>query len=220
MPHAPPGPDKLAESSALLRAALRREKIAAREALPADRHRHLSQEIEAHLADLLLRCPLQVLGFCWPFRAEFDCRPLVERLLATGACACLPLVSAADAALTFRAWAPDSEMQVDRYGIHYPKTGENLTPDVLLLPVNAFDSAGYRLGYGAGYFDRTLAQWAAQGVHPLTIGTGFELARVASIQPARHDVPLDAVVTEAGLTTFSPRIMAISGIDRGQRNNY
>lgn len=220
MPYPPPGPNKPAESSALLRAALRREKIAAREALPADRHHHLSRDIEAHLTDLLQRCPLQVLGFCWPFRAEFDCRPVVERLLAAGTRACLPLVSALDAALTFRAWVPDSEMQVDRYGICYPATGESLTPDVLLLPVNAFDSAGYRLGYGAGYFDRTLTQWAAQGVHPLTIGTGFELARVDSIHPAAHDVPLDAVVTEAGLTPFSARIMAIRGIDRGQRNNY
>ena len=97
-------------------------------------------------------------------------------------------------------------MLPDRYGIPYPVSGQILFPDVLLLPVNAFDAAGYRLGYGAGYFDRTLAQLAAQKRRPLAIGVGFELARVDSIHPAAHDVPLDAVVTEGGIDVFSARV--------------
>ncbi|MDD5175132.1 MAG: 5-formyltetrahydrofolate cyclo-ligase [Sterolibacterium sp.] len=211
MPQPPLQSDKLAESSALLgadavdRPALRRAKIAAREALPPAQHRNLSQAIDTHLANLLQRCQPRVLGFCWPFRAEFDCRPLVIRLLETGVRACLPLAETAETSLKFRAWRKDSEMLIDRYGIHFPAAGELLTPDVLLMPVNAFDNAGFRLGYGAGYFDRTLAELAANGLHPLAIGVGFELARVASINPAAHDIPLDAVVTENGATAFSTR---------------
>lgn len=188
------------------RSALRREKIAAREALPPDQQRRFSQAIEVHLAQLLQRCQPRILGFCWPFRAEFDCRPLVEKLLDAGTRCCLPLVSGPEAPLNFRAWRPDSEMLIDRYGIHYPAAGELLIPDVLLMPVNAFDSVGYRLGYGAGYFDRTLAALSTQAKLPLAIGVGFELARVASICPAAHDIPLDAVVTEAGVTLYSARV--------------
>ncbi|MBI3524515.1 MAG: 5-formyltetrahydrofolate cyclo-ligase [Betaproteobacteria bacterium] len=213
--HAHPNlqPEKPVNSSAIdldgaeRSSALRRDKIAAREALAPDLHRRLSLAIETHLTLLLQRCQPRVLGFCWPFRAEFDCRALAARLVNEGVRACLPQVISADAALEFRAWRPDSEMLVDRYGIHYPAAGETLTPDVLLLPVNAFDAAGYRLGYGAGYFDRTLAQLAGRGQCPLTIGVGFELARVESIHPAAHDIPLDAVVTETRTTQFSTRLL-------------
>lgn len=185
---------------------MRREKIAAREALPPDEHRRLSIAIEGHLASLLQSCQPRMLGFCWPIRAEFDCRPLVARLIAAGGRACVPRVAAPETALKFCAWRPDSQMLVDRYGIHYPANGETVTPDVLLMPVNAFDAAGYRLGYGGGYFDRTLAELAALARQPLAIGVGFELARVASIFPAPHDMPLDAVVTEAGIVSISARL--------------
>jgi len=188
------------------RSALRREKIAAREALPAGEHQRLSNSIEAHLSVLLQSRQPRRLGFCWPFRSEFDCRPLVSRLIASGVEACLPRVMAPDAVLTFCAWQPDSKMLIDHYGIHYPASCALLTPDVLLMPVNAFDAAGYRLGYGGGYFDRTLAAFAALSMQPVTIGVGFELARVASIFPAMHDIPVDAVVTEAGVELFSSRM--------------
>lgn len=190
-----------------LRTAMRRQKIAAREALPPSEHQRLSAAIEAHLIQLLERCMPHILGFCWPFRAEFDCRPLAVRLLNQGVRCCLPLVTAPDAALTFHAWQPQSEMLTDRYGIQYPANGDLLVPDVLLMPVNAFDEAGYRLGYGAGYFDRTLAELAPP---PLAIGIGFELARVVSIHPAEHDMPLDAMVTEAGVQIFSERLRAMA----------
>jgi 5,10-methenyltetrahydrofolate synthetase len=87
-------------------------------------------------------------------------------------------------------------MVEDRYGIHIPAQGESLRPDAILMPLNAFDAAGYRLGYGGGYFDRTLAVLEPR---PLAIGVGFELARVASIRPQAHDLRMDAIVTEAGV---------------------
>jgi 5,10-methenyltetrahydrofolate synthetase len=87
-------------------------------------------------------------------------------------------------------------MTVDPYGIPIPATPPAPPPDVLLIPLVAFDAAGYRLGYGGGYFDRTLA---ALDPRPLSVGVGFELARVADLQPAPHDIPLDRIVTEAGV---------------------
>ena len=183
------------------RAALRRNMIAQREALaPAD-HAQRSEALAAHLAKLLLRLRPAVLGFCWPIRGEFDCRPLFALLAGTRTC--LPMVVAPDAAMDFREWRPDSAMLIDRYGIHYPAAGAALHPEILLMPVNAFDRKGFRLGYGGGYFDRTLA---ALHPRPLAVGLGFELARVDTTQPGPYDIALDAVITEAGLELFSGRI--------------
>lgn len=196
--------DSLAAAVVAHRAELRRARVAARLALPAETHQQLSALLESHLEHLLLACAPRIVGFCWPYRAEFDSRPLLMRRLAEDAALrlCLPVVGARDQPMAFRAWQADSVMQDDRYGIPCPVAGELLRPDLLLIPVNVFDAQGYRLGYGAGHFDRTLA---ALSPMPLVIGLGFELARVDSIAPQAHDVPLDAVVTEAGVQVFSTR---------------
>jgi 5-formyltetrahydrofolate cyclo-ligase len=184
-----------AEPLRAYRAGLRSRLVAAREALPAAEHARLSREIERHLGALLEALQPAVPGFCWPFRAEFDARPLVTRLLDRGLRACLPVVVDNGLPLEFREWTPRSEMIEDRYGIHIPAQGEPLRPDAILMPLNAFDAAGYRLGYGGGYFDRSLAALAPR---PKAIGVGFELARVSSIRPQPHDLPMDFIVTEAG----------------------
>ena len=145
-------------------------------------------------------------AFCWPVKNEADLRPLLEAWMAEGKggfSALLPVVVEENAPLAFRTWTAETKLENDRYGIPTPASGEFVTPEALLLPVNAFDAAGYRIGYGGGYFDRTLAALKAQGAQLLCIGIGFELARVDSIHPAAHDVPLDAMVTEAGV--FLPR---------------
>jgi len=105
------------------------------------------------------------------------------------------VVVAAKEALRFREWTPDTRLEPDRYGIPTPTAGEWLTPDLILLPLNGFDGAGYRLGYGGGYFDRTLA---ALSPRPLAVGVGFEINRIASIRPAAHDQRLDWIITESG----------------------
>lgn len=175
---------------------LRSRLIAAREALPADIHAQLSRKMERHLGELLDALNPAVLAFCWPFRAEFDARALVSGRLPGGLRACLPVVMDNDSPLEFREWAPQSEMVEDRYGIHIPARGESLRPDAILMPLNAFDAAGYRLGYGGGYFDRSLA---ALDPPPRAVGIGFELARVDSIRPQAYDLPMDFIVTEAGI---------------------
>jgi 5-formyltetrahydrofolate cyclo-ligase len=178
------------------RNALRSRLIAAREALPADIHAQLSRKVERHLGALVDALNPAVLAFCWPFRGEFDARALVSGRLPGGLRACLPVVMDNDSPLEFREWTPQSEMIEDRYGIHIPARGEALRPDAILMPLNGFDEAGYRLGYGGGYFDRSLASAEPR---PRAIGVGFELARVSSIRPQAHDLPMACIVTEAGV---------------------
>lgn len=183
-----------------LRRALRREMLARREAIPELEHQRLSLAICTHLDRLLPKPKGLTLGFCWPIRKEADPMGAVMSWRAQGGGTVLPVVVDADQALAFRDWNPDTPMETDRYGIPSPATGEWRQPDVLLIPVNAFDPSGFRLGYGGGFFDRTLAQLVPK---PLCIGLGFECNRVDSIAPEQHDQPLDWIVTEAG--AFNPQ---------------
>lgn len=200
-----PSAENAAQTTAV-RAALRREKIAARMALAQEAHAAHSARIETALAGLLdtLRAVppaptfRQTLGFCWPHQGEFDARPLVERLLARGWSACLPVVVAEGEPLAFRPWTPALPLAPDRYGIPTPTAGDFVTPDVLLIPLVAVDARNYRIGYGGGFFDRTLAALAARGRRATSIGVGFDFARVADTLPGPHDIPLDFVVTESG----------------------
>lgn len=196
MPASTPSSEHTADSS-VLRATLRREKLALRMAQDKETRIARSAQIEAHLAALLLPLPPQTISFCAPVRGEFDPSSLVALLIEHGWTAAMPIVDAADSAMCFRAWTPLSAMSVDRHGIPIPASGPDIVPDIVLLPLLAFDAQGFRLGYGGGYFDRTLAAMVPQ---PLSIGVGFELARVADILPQMHDIPLDAIVTEAGVT--------------------
>jgi 5,10-methenyltetrahydrofolate synthetase len=131
-----------------------------------------------------------------PVRGEIDCRPLIDQLLDRGWSACQPVVVASEAPMIFRPWTPDAPMTKDQYGIPIPLSGDPVRPDVVLLPLVAFDAGNTRLGYGGGYFDRTLAVLAPR---PMTVGIGYELSRVDSILPGEHDLPLDAIVTELGV---------------------
>lgn len=180
----------------VFRAELRREKLAARMALDPAAHAALSARLGQHLAALLAPLAPQTLAFCAPVRGEFDARPLATGLIRQGWRAAMPVVETVDAPMIFRAWTPSSAMGADRYGIPIPTHGAELVPDIVLLPLVAFDAQGFRLGYGGGYFDRTLA---AMVPRPRAIGVGFELGRVPDIRPQPHDVGLDAVVTEAGV---------------------
>lgn len=191
------------------RRALRQALLARRLALPVEEWSQLSGRIRAHLQAGFPELAGMTLGFCWPYRQEPDLRPLIAHWLVAarpGFTAVLPVVIDDTAALAFRAWAPATPMRIDRYGIPTPATGEYLTPAALLIPANGFDAAGFRLGYGGGYFDRTLATLHPR---PLAIGIAFELARLSSVRPRPHDQPLDAVVTEAGV--FRPETVAGQG---------
>lgn len=179
------------------RQAIRRELIARREALLPEERQRLSQRIGAHLLALLERLNPASLGFCWPYRGEAELLPAVTAWLEAdaGRIAALPVVPDRPGPLEFRAWRPDSQMLADRFGIPYPPEGETLHPALLLVPVNGFDARGFRIGYGGGFFDRTLA---ALHPAPVTVGVGFELARLERVENEPHDKPLDWIVTELG----------------------
>lgn len=145
--------------------------------------------LEAHFADL----GRGVVAFCWPIRNEFDARHLVARLRARGASSALPVVVAPRQPLVFRAWHPGVRLAIGALDIPYPSEGLPVVPDTVLLPMNGFDRAGYRLGYGAGFFDRTLA---ALAVKPRVIGIAYAFAELPTIHPQPHDIPMDFVVTE------------------------
>lgn len=178
-----------------IRRALRERACAERLALPDERRATLTEQLEAHLDGLVTRLAPRVLAFCWPYRAEPDLRAWMCRWLAGGhpRVAALPVVLAKATPMVFRRWTPGMEMIFDRHGIPHPPDGEAIVPDAVLVPCNAFDAAGYRLGYGGGYFDRTLAL-----IDLIAVGVGFELGRAETVYPQRHDRPMQWIVTEAG----------------------
>jgi 5,10-methenyltetrahydrofolate synthetase len=181
------------EDNTAWRRALRREMVARRAALSEAAHDGLSARIVEHL---LAALPVpRVVAFCWPIKHEPDVRAVVGLWTTLGAQAALPVVVAEDAPLAFRPWTEATPLAADRYGIPTPVAGDFVLPDLILLPLNGFDGAGYRLGYGGGFFDRTLA---ALSPRPLAVGVGFEINRLDSIRPESHDQRLDWIVTEAG----------------------
>ena len=191
------------DANGALRRQLRRERLALRETLGADEHARLSAAVRTQVATAFPELAAQRVGFCWPQRNEPELRPLIESWLAAAApgfAALLPVVIERDTALGFRHWAPGTPLALDAHGIPCPASGDFAIPEAVLIPVNVFDAAGYRLGYGGGYFDRTLAAFRPR---PLAIGVGFELARAASVFPQPHDVRLDAIVTEAAVMRFT-----------------
>jgi 5,10-methenyltetrahydrofolate synthetase len=178
------------------RSVLRRQCLATRMALTADAHAAASRSILAHLETFLMPRSPGIIAFCAPIRAEVDCQPLIEKLLAAGWQAAMPAVIAPASPMLFRPWSPATAMTADPHGIPIPDTTVAVIPSVVLLPVLAFDRAGYRLGYGGGYFDRTLV---ALHPRPLSVGVGFHQSSVDTLSPTPHDVPLDVAVTEQGL---------------------
>ncbi|MBS0347952.1 MAG: 5-formyltetrahydrofolate cyclo-ligase [Proteobacteria bacterium] len=196
----PPLPRPGADSDrtiAAVRQNLRKTRIAAREGLPDAERAALTRRIEAHLDALLARLAPRSVAFCWPWRGEVDLVPWAQRWLAADAQRqmALPVVRTPGQPMVFLRWHPEAPMETDHHDIPVPAGTEIVQPELILVPLNVFDAAGYRLGYGGGYFDRTLA---ALQPAPLCVGVAFELARADSTYPQPHDQPMDWIVTEAG----------------------
>jgi 5-formyltetrahydrofolate cyclo-ligase len=180
------------------RSELRARLIAHRLGTSAEERSRWGAGIDAHLEQLLPDVADQIIAFCWPYQAEYDARALMLRFLARGARAALPVVVAPRSPMVFRQWTPETKMVAGVYDIPVPVDSAEVTPDVVLVALAGFDEQGYRLGYGGGFFDRTLAVIDPK---PIIIGVGFELARVPTIHPQWHDIPMDHVVTETGVRT-------------------
>ena len=178
------------------RRAERERLIAWRMALPPAVRREAGERIAASVCEILAGRP-GVLGIYWPFRAEFDPRPLVDSLVAEGRAVALPVVIDKKGPLEYRAWAPGDPLVAGVWDIPIPERRDIVTPSAVLAPLVGFDAAGYRLGYGGGYFDRTLGSLDPR---PLAIGVGFAAQRIETIHPQSFDIPMDWIVTEAGAT--------------------
>lgn len=150
--------------------------------------------------------PAPIVAAYWPIGDEPDLRPLLARWAHAGVRIALPVVAQRAAPLVFHAWLPDAAMRTGDYGIPEPSDNVVLTPTVILAPALGFTDDAYRVGYGGGYYDRTLAALRASGATPVAIGIAYANARLGPDEhrPAPHDARLDAVLTDAGWIPAAP----------------
>lgn len=178
------------------RRAERKRQLERRLALDTDlRHRYAAtigrnlEEAIGGVAGLTISC-------YWPVRAEPDLRPFMDRVTQSGGRCALPMVTESGRPLVFRSWERGERLERGLWNIPVPAGGCDVVPDVVIAPVVAFDTACFRLGYGGGYFDRTLTEFTE---NRRVFGVGYAMAEVATIFPQLHDIPMDAVVTESGI---------------------
>jgi len=146
--------------------------------------------------------PTDIVAAYWPIREELDVKPLLTRLMDSFQPVCLPVVVGAEEPLDMRLWEQGAPLYPSGFGTLAPsEMAPRVDPDVVIVPLLAFDATGTRLGYGGGYYDRTLARMKKR---PRLIGFAFAGQELASIPREPHDLPLDAVVTETGIRHFAP----------------
>ena len=183
------------------RRAERKRLAGLREGLGQTGRAQASSFICGHLAPFLASRGVgrgTVLAGTWPIRGEPDLRPLLSDLHGAGVTIALPVVKIRAAPLVFRRWTPGMRMVRGDWNIPVPPPeADALVPDVTLAPCLGWDGDCYRLGWGGGYFDRSLAALAPR---PLAIGIALAAARLPTIYPQPHDIPLDLIVTEDGLS--------------------
>lgn len=167
------------------------ELLSRRLAIPPREKRTVRLTVYERLRERFPELRYASIGFYWPFKGEIDLRHLIGDFLALGAEAALPVVVEKKQPLEFWSWNPRMKMRRGIWNIPIPHERNPVRPTALLVPLVGFDTAGYRLGYGGGYYDRTLAHLARK---PLTIGIGYELGRLETIYPQSHDTPMDAIV--------------------------
>jgi len=182
--------------------------IAARERLDAATLELFRRRIDAHLERSFPGLAAAKLAIYWPIRGEYDARPLAQILRKRGAVTALPVVVGARQPLVFREWHPDVALATGPLGISYPVGSDPVVPTAVLVPMLGWDEAGYRLGYGAGFFDRTLASLTPK---PAVIGVSYELGKLKTIHPQSWDIPMDWVVTERGVCRRDPEGLVFLG---------
>ncbi len=168
--------------------------ISARLAVDSQLRIEHAEAIARHLGEWIDRAPDLVLGAYWPFRGEPNLHPWLEEFRRRGGRTALPVVKAKGAPLVYRLWAQGARMSRGVWNIPIPADGEEVVPDMMLAPLVGFDRAGYRLGYGGGFFDRTLAAFSHR---PKVIGVGYDDAAIETIYPQWHDIPMDLIITES-----------------------
>ena len=190
----------MAEASATEKSRLRTEAIARRDALPADRRQAAAEAIAAQPFPLPVRAGTIVSGFM-PLKSEVNPLPLMRKLTEQGARLALPVITGRGQPLVMREWTWGEPLVAGIWGIREPQPqARAVDPDIVLAPLLAFDRTGHRLGYGGGFYDRTLAMWRHDGAGPLiAIGVGLEAQRRPSLPREPFDARLDWLLTEEGL---------------------
>lgn len=185
-----------------MKAALRLDRLAKRDAIPAEQRIEKSLAIAEHAGDEIEFEPGTVISGFFPIRSEMDVRPLMARLRGRGARLGLPVIVSKQQ-IVFRELVPDGELVDTGFGTFGPgPEAQEVDPDIMLVPLSAFDATGHRIGYGAGLYDRAIDQIRKKGLNPRLIGIAFDLQEVAHVPAEPHDVSLDAILTESGLRHF------------------
>jgi 5-formyltetrahydrofolate cyclo-ligase len=180
------------------RKATRTELLSRRLAVPLRERQARAERAKAQLGAAVDLNAHRSVGWYWPIRGEMDVRDLAARHVEAGGVAALPVVVAKNSPVEFWRWQPGMEMRRGFWDIPVPAVREIVVPDLLVVPLVGFDSAGFRLGYGGGYYDRTLAGLTPR---PFRVGLGYALGRLVTIHPQPHDVPMSLIVTEEGRVT-------------------
>ena len=184
------------------KAQLRKERLAARDALPPDLRIEKSLAIAEHGAEAVAMTPGAIVSGFLPIRSEADIRPLLSALRARGARVCVPVILD-KITIVFRELLPDAPLVAMGFGTFGPgPDAAVLDPDIMLVPLSAFDAEGQRIGYGGGYYDRAIDQLHKKGRSPALIGIAFDCQEVASVPTEPHDIRLNAVLTESGFRRF------------------
>ena len=197
-----------AQSLKSWRKAQRERLIAERLAIPEATIAAWRQRMDAYIERSFPGLAQSRVAFCWPIKKEYDARHIARTLRGLGALTALPAVVAPKTPLVFREWHPGVELAKGALDIPYPVGSREIVPQAVLLPMNGWDPKGYRLGYGAGFFDRTLASLAQR---PVVIGVTYEQARLDTIHPQPWDIPVDYLVTERGVYRRDPEGLAFLG---------
>jgi 5-formyltetrahydrofolate cyclo-ligase len=181
--------------------ALRATALAARDALPTAERRRAAQSIAMRRFPVPLGEGTVVAGYA-PIRSECDPVPLMRSLAAKGAQLALPVIHMKDKELSFAEWRQGEQLVAGPFGILQPRVGAvSLEPDIVLVPLVAFDRRCHRIGYGAGYYDRTLADLRKRKV-VIAVGIAFAVQEVEAVPPGEHDERLDLVLTERETVDF------------------
>jgi 5,10-methenyltetrahydrofolate synthetase len=171
----------------------RQRLIDERLALDADDRQVRSGRIASLLDVTISKYRGRIVGTYWPFRGEPDLRNWGIKVIERGGRIALPVVIQKGWPLEYRIWAPGDPLERGVWNILVPSRGPAVQPDIVIAPVVGFDEANYRLGYGGGFFDRTLAIMPKK---PLIIGVGYRQSRIPTIYPQSHDIAMDVVVTD------------------------
>jgi 5-formyltetrahydrofolate cyclo-ligase len=188
------------------KSSLRQQMLARRLALPAIEAARLAQATLRHFNDHpILSEADNVAGYA-AMRQEMDVFPILAALTVSGRRTALSRVAGRDAPLSFHRWQAGEVLINHPLGMKEPAPdAPRVTPALVLVPLLAFDRAGYRLGYGGGYYDRTIAALRQAPIPPLIIGVGYDFQEVAALTTEAHDTKLDGVLTELGVSMFGNR---------------